>query len=544
MAPGAYFRAIKCHTCRKRKVKCGGERPSCLRCLRSGLTCTGYQRALDVRLASNCAPIPSNSNTVPPRRSDSESPQSYDSRVAHQPGHAIPTLDSSYIVVSPAAQHRKAFLSILQNIYLPTSITPLSGHNDGRALVPAVCSTWLYSACQLVSNADSNSLSNALLATALAIVAVDNNFKGLSPDHMIHNSMLLYARSLLSMRNRIAAPLEVGQHDWELLTLTCFACFSYELVINRSYTNVCQHLNGIGAILHRLGPNLLMSDLLQNLYFEYRAIDISFQMIHPQSTFLSRKAWIHPQWKTRHPKASHPLQRLLDEAYPFLPVYNKFSILYNNARASESVDLGDIAQLVQLLGKATSIKSTINGLYLAFRNKCTTVSKEGNTISDSQIFQTSFPQWTNEVADPYEPELGKVFPTAYNFADFSIATGFVFYEAVEICMVEFIEAMTRQTFSLTHDATEHAATDVTQLRRILRDHATQICQSAEYFLHSNKGIIGAMVYLFPLGVAKRTFLRLRNENAPLSDEMERKISWCTMIEGKLTGFRLSPYVLE
>ncbi len=35
-----------CLTCKKRRVKCGLERPSCARCVKAGRTCDGYQLAL------------------------------------------------------------------------------------------------------------------------------------------------------------------------------------------------------------------------------------------------------------------------------------------------------------------------------------------------------------------------------------------------------------------------------------------------------------------------------------------------------------------
>ncbi|KIW88643.1 uncharacterized protein Z519_10689 [Cladophialophora bantiana CBS 173.52] len=57
-----------CLTCKRRRVKCGLERPSCTRCVKAGRTCEGYQLSLvqeDLALPSKA--------TTPPRLSNSSS---------------------------------------------------------------------------------------------------------------------------------------------------------------------------------------------------------------------------------------------------------------------------------------------------------------------------------------------------------------------------------------------------------------------------------------------------------------------------------------
>ncbi|KAH8799361.1 hypothetical protein F5884DRAFT_119893 [Xylogone sp. PMI_703] len=538
MAGGAYFRAFKCHVCRQRKVKCGGERPSCIRCLHSGLICTGYQRTLDFRVSLSTEPIlPNNVNGVSSMRSNLTLVRSSHSRLAYQRGCVTPGLDSSYISIAPASQHQQAFLGILQELYLPEPVS----HNNGNALVSAVCSTWLYSACRLVSIADNHSLGFILLAIALGIVAAGSNSSDVPPAYMRHNSISLYSKSLLSINNRIAATAEFKRHDWELLSLACFGCFSYELIINHSYSNAREHLNGIGAILQKLGPDLLTSDVLRDLYFEYRVKDITFQMIHPQLTFMSRQAWIYPRWKAQHPKSWHPLQRLLDKAYLFLLVYIQFTLMFDNIQNPESVNSGVIKRLAQLLEKGKFIESTIDMLHAPFQGEHKQSYNQEKDAPEPQIFQTTFPQWTNESTDPSESHLGKAFPTAYTFADFSVAISFVFHEAIQICITGFLQNMTNQLSSLTHEPIEHSKTCTEQLHNRLMRRTSHICQSAEYFLHSNRGITGAMVYLFPLSVAKRTISHVYANDNPSSSEAVRKLSWCQMIESKLGDFKLSPY---
>jgi hypothetical protein len=158
------MRADKCHVCRKRKVKCGAERPSCLRCLRANLTCTGYHRALDIRVVS--VNDPANFVGLAKNYAEANTPaQDYrtcltENQIAKlslssQLKSATLSLDSSYIRVGAASQYIEAFLGKLQELYFPDSVRLSAGNN---ALVPAVCSTWLHSACNLASQQGPNSL--------------------------------------------------------------------------------------------------------------------------------------------------------------------------------------------------------------------------------------------------------------------------------------------------------------------------------------------------------------------------------------------------
>ncbi|KIW72851.1 hypothetical protein PV04_01015 [Phialophora macrospora] len=57
-----------CLTCKKRRVKCGLERPSCARCLKAGRQCDGYQLSV-----VEARPFPSSTQTTRPQLSGSSS---------------------------------------------------------------------------------------------------------------------------------------------------------------------------------------------------------------------------------------------------------------------------------------------------------------------------------------------------------------------------------------------------------------------------------------------------------------------------------------
>lgn len=229
MAGGGYFRADKCHVCRKRKVKCGSERPSCHRCLRAGLICPGYQRALDFYNISSEKPqlLSERSDVSLGAESSQNRFELFEPRSTPRRKFAI--LESSYIIISPASQHQEAYLSTLLNLYLPASFSLIISRDDNTALIPAVCSTWLYSACQFASRSGSNSLRYSLLAMAVAMASSDRPPEEISRKQSIHNSTKLYLKSLLSMRSAINVTGTQNLYAWETLGLSCFACFSYEV---------------------------------------------------------------------------------------------------------------------------------------------------------------------------------------------------------------------------------------------------------------------------------------------------------------------------
>jgi hypothetical protein len=275
-------------------------------------------------------------------------------------------------------------------------------------------------------------------------------------------------------------------------------------------------------------------------------------MIAPSSSFMSQENWLFPSWKVRHSKASHPLQTLLDEAYRFLPVFEKFNILYLDGQSSSFE--GHTEELLKLYSTGLSIKSNIDTWFQELQTRFERASHQNKTMIGPQIYRTAFSQWNNDSADPAEHDLGKAFPVTYQFANFSIATSYVFYEAIQICITEFLAEMehkltgaskaSNRQGSLFNSCCGHSAQSADKLdlgtddcQAEISQRASHICQSAEYFLHHDKRAIGPMIYLFPLAISTRTFSNLGCGNSP-SELTTRKLKWCQMIEARVraTGF--------
>lgn len=169
-----------------------------------------------------------------------------------------------------------------------------------------------------------------------------------------------------------------------------------------------------------------------------------------------------------------------------------------------------------------------------------------------RLRQATFPTWDNRDADPQEDDSGRVFPVAYTFSDFSIATGLVFFEAIQICLSGFLANMSADLRSLTENNTaqSNSISLSPQLKQEVLDRASCICQSAEYFLAPDKKLVGSMILLFPLAVATSTFInggisttQHDTLKGKLSNETARKLSWCRMIEEKLRVTGLPPFPL-
>lgn len=269
---------------------------------------------------------------------------------------------------------------------------------------------------------------------------------------------------------------------------------------------------------------------------------MTFQMIQPNSAFMSENAWVHPPWKASHPKSSHPVQTLIDEAYLFLQVYTDFFSLSNAVQVASYEDSDISMKLAQLLEKAESIKNNIDYLHAAIQGQDVPSGENVKQTSvRPEIFQARFPQWSNNVADPDERELGKAFPIAYAFTDFAIATAFVFFHAFQICIMGFIRNM-QSHLRLLGIRSRHLARVEDPSHKDAMQRASHICQAGEYFLNPGNKVIGAMIYLFPIAVAKRTIARMCIGDSLASNEVRRKYNWCEMIDRKLAeDYKLSPY---
>lgn len=145
---------------------------------------------------------------------------------------------------SHAPQYRDALLGSLYTVYFPSMIAYATPHGSGggniqglsvdvhqaEALVPAICSTWLHSACRLVTGPDAGALSDSLIAVAMTVAGASiAQAKG--QDTVSHEARRAYHRALHRLRSRVChvAARPHSELDLMKIVLTCLCCFDYEV---------------------------------------------------------------------------------------------------------------------------------------------------------------------------------------------------------------------------------------------------------------------------------------------------------------------------
>lgn len=259
--------------------KCGGEKPSCQRCVDARLVCTGYERSLQFSFFNGHS---NQSKTAIQRRrpvkeallapKPCQSPQG----PKGQPGvlasrgeqpriHSnLQLADYSMDRTLAASQYEAAFVGVLQDRYIPTPAKNTIKEEN-------ICTSWVTTACDLSALASlkgSTWLPDSLLAVSLELVAEERGDRDISASGIHY-----YAKAISGLR----VALE-GNSDKQLCTdiglVTCLACAMYEVMANRSFSFVMHHLGGIRALLLKRGVHHLRSATSQRIFYGYRCIDV------------------------------------------------------------------------------------------------------------------------------------------------------------------------------------------------------------------------------------------------------------------------------
>jgi hypothetical protein len=242
--------ATRCHVCRRRKVKvrlhvlsvvdlktdtlipkCDGQKPSCQRCEKAGLTCTGYERSLEYShfdgksMVKSDSVIPNKTGTVPTNLYQSLQ-RGHDGveslRRGYGPTDSFTNLFPMHRVMDQsltAPQYKVGFVSVFQDRYVPDLLKPLNGQGEG------ICSGWIATACELSSLNGSGMLSDSLLAMSLALVGGDRNDQDMATAGLRH-----YSRALNKLRVELQpGPLALDQFQMDVSLVTCLACATYEV---------------------------------------------------------------------------------------------------------------------------------------------------------------------------------------------------------------------------------------------------------------------------------------------------------------------------
>ncbi len=152
--------------------------------------------------------------------------------------------------------------------------------------------------------------------------------------------------------------------------------------------------------------------------------------------------------------------------------------------------------------------------------------------------------WENYRLDPDELSEGKLFPLSYNFTQFPIAMAFVYFEGIRIQLLKNVDEVctvlsgrgTVQSHS-QGDASSYATALSLLWGPDVTTSATRILQCADYFLESDKKLVGPTSFMFAFHVAFSALCRLSKSGE--RGQYRRELRWCQMISEKYEETRLA-----
>ncbi|KAJ5965214.1 uncharacterized protein N7479_005090 [Penicillium vulpinum] len=246
-----------CTTCRRRKVKCGEEKPSCARCSSLRLNCEWgvpikrgqstqirHLEPAPVTSEQPSCPMPKAEDIVairPDARFTSLSPASWGSEVlpfnAFSPSR-IPTPIYPSLNVNVACANSLTLTSLDRQYfqYFPYS-----------SLVFYYMKGWKWSGlCHLYEGpATSN---RVIMRMILALSASDmhrNRLIARSQDHGRYH----YSQAVKEFRQLLETPRQVSLHDIEIVFATVFLMISWESQFGHSVRHLQLHLQGVRSLL-------------------------------------------------------------------------------------------------------------------------------------------------------------------------------------------------------------------------------------------------------------------------------------------------------
>ncbi|PKS08021.1 hypothetical protein jhhlp_006633 [Lomentospora prolificans] len=530
---GVPGRSKACHTCRRRRIKCGAELPGCHNCAKSNRICTGYQRKHTFILSQDMvvgdgAASPHTKSSVEDEdnsgmvmvsrwRVDSNRTQAAIRTKAQEklcPESALlPRTTALPATVPTRNAFRDGFFSLLVQTNLPAN-------NSVYCLVGGHRYNWLLQVLDLPSL--SPALENALLAVCTAQLG-----RRADRTELVRQALKLYTEGMAQCRREILNP---STRKSEQTLAACMALLLYEIIEcpGGTFMGYLAHYQGYMELLRMRGASAHTSGLAHST-FQVLRIHTAIQCFRvPRKTFLADPEWQHGPWSS-NPDQKSPFDRLVDILLLEVPEYIRHCQALtdmadpNQTLSSAQEVLRESREIEHLLDKWFDyFKSLVPGaLYHA------ELSKVDTAVDDS--------------------ELGKLFPVTFQFPAFIVGQSMVYYWVTLVLvqarqcyihgmlarLVAVLDSIGRDKLPCKCKCAHHAVDTPTDcLRHFTADTlaslnyrsewpraiVNNICQSVEYFLGDTTRGFAPVGMLPALAVAKGFW-----EHAPGS--WDRQIAW-------------------
>jgi hypothetical protein len=120
-----------------------------------------------------------------------------------------------------ASQYKIGFVAILQEYYVPDLPNVI---RQGES----ICSSWIFTACELSSLEGSDMLGDELLAMSLTLVGGDRQDQDISI-----SGLRYYLRALNRLRAALGFKVALDPHHADISLVTCLACAMYEVRLSK-----------------------------------------------------------------------------------------------------------------------------------------------------------------------------------------------------------------------------------------------------------------------------------------------------------------------
>lgn len=278
---GVAGRSKGCGTCRKRRIRCGLQRPQCSNCIKSNRLCTGYQRER-VFIINQTEYTGTNGDK------DCSTGSDLNARACDATARTVPVWMHKY---KPA----KLFQGVsLVPVYRQKLLdTFLRASIPEMALLGPGFTPWTQTLASLPDHTPA-------LATAVVAVSLSRAAKLYSDKALQMQSLEYYTTGLWDLQKALWSPDEM------YLDQTLAACLLlayYELMEcpGGSQIGYLNHQDGAARLVQLRGPEAHIEGFGHSLFRAYRTNAILHSMKQHQPSFLSDEKWMTVPYRV-HPK--------------------------------------------------------------------------------------------------------------------------------------------------------------------------------------------------------------------------------------------------
>ncbi|PVI04587.1 hypothetical protein DM02DRAFT_585902 [Periconia macrospinosa] len=493
---GVAGKSKACINCKRRRVKCGLERPGCLRCEKARTKCLGYGQQ---RLFVNMVADPSVSKSSPSRLQDhGNGTNDSESDSFGTLTHLIALANSP--AMSPRSFRQQAF-RLIKKLYLPQPQV-VGGSLTGN-VIP---NTWFGAVCDL--DGPCVVLDHALIAFCAIQMHVTNT-ENVSRDQGIehYNSTLAQLSAALSHGEDI-------QIDYILASLVVLS--TCEIFCFPTDDGLRVHIQGISDIMRfQHGSTDVSPTTWTKLWSRLRVISVLSHLTGGPPSSVTVAQWVSVR-RTQNANLD-PIDQLMDIVDDLPRILDLIRDAFRKRSFAESDFTSTITALWHILRDIYSWQAI---LYTNTAIPAYTVKPSGvHNISD----------------EAYD---SKLFPLSLDFSSFSSAILLISSWAMQLQILIHIQRISEvceeatvvpTQFQYLHGSFGNFRREGTKLAHLL-------CQSIEYSHRIEVGTFGFQILVYP-GWVVRQFYEFAG--------MERELRWCQYVNDMSgTGIRAGMQLMK